>query len=86
MNEVVSLEGPVEKDGEELVLKIPLDAGWAELVGCSLGIAVMEDGHLKIVIQEWLAGLLRIEEGDLVNINNFGGKFTISAVSPRPVH
>jgi len=41
---------------------------------------------LKIVIQEWLAGMLRIEEGDSVSVDNADGKFNVRAVNPRSVH
>jgi len=41
---------------------------------------------LKIVIPEWLAGMLRIEEGDLVYLNNSNGQFHIQASNPRPVN
>jgi len=86
MEEVTSLEGFVLKRNGELALWIPLEQGGEELVECSRGIAEVESGFLKIVIPEWLAGVLRIEEGDLVNVNNSNGKFNISAVSPRLVH
>jgi hypothetical protein len=38
-----------------------------------------------IEIKEWLAGMLRIEEGELVSVNNADGKFNITPVDPRPV-
>jgi len=41
---------------------------------------------LTIFIQEWLAGMLRIEEGDLVNVDNANGKFNIQPVNARPIH
>ena len=86
MEEVTSLEGFVLKRNGELALWIPLEQGGEQLAECSRGIAEVENGFLKIVIPEWLAGVLRIEEGDLVNVNNSNGKFNISAVSPRFVH
>lgn len=86
MGEVMSLEGPVFKVNGELMLLIPLDAGGSELVECSRGISEIQGEFLKIVIPEWLAGMLRIEEGDLVCVHNTDGKFHIQASSPRPVH
>ena len=86
LGEVTSLEGPVIKKDGQLMLLIPLSEGGEELIACSRGISEIVDGCLKIVIQEWLAGMLRVEEGDRVNINNCDGKFNISAVSPRPVN
>jgi hypothetical protein len=75
----------LKRDGQ-LLLLIPLDAGGEEFVECSRGISELEDGLLKIVIPDWLAGMLRIEEGDLVVISNANGKFGIWAAEPRPVH
>ena len=86
LSEVTSLEGPVIKKDGQLMLLIPLSEGGEELVACSRGISEVVDGRLKIVIQEWLAGMLRIEEGDLVCVHNTDGKFHIQASNPRPVH
>ena len=84
--DVTSLEGPVEKIDGRLVLRIPLDAGGAQFVGCTQGISEIEGDCLTIVIQEWLAGMLRIEEGDSVSVDNANGKFNVRAVNPRSVH
>jgi hypothetical protein len=86
MEDVMSLEGPVLKINGELVLIIPLSAGGEELVDCSRGISELQGEFLKIVIPEWLAGMLRIEEGDLVCVNNADGKFHIIASNPRAAH
>jgi len=86
VNEVISLEGPVIKQDGQLMLFIPLSEGGEELKECSRGISKVVNSCLKIVIPEWLSGMLRIEEGDLVHVNNLNGKFNISAVSPRPVN
>jgi len=86
VNDVVSLEGSVLKRDGQLLLLIPLDAGGEEFIECSRGISELMDGFLKIVIPEWLAGMLRVEEGGLVVISNANGKFGIWAAEPRPVH
>jgi hypothetical protein len=86
MEEVMSLEGPVFKVNGELMLLIPLADGGSELVECSRGISEVQGEFLKIAIPEWLAGMLRIAEGDFVCVHNTGGMFHINATSPRPVH
>jgi hypothetical protein len=86
MEGVLSLEGPVLKVNGELVLLIPLNGGGSELMECSRGISEVQGEFLKIVIPEWLAGMLRIEEGDLVCVHNGDNKFHIQASHPRPVH
>ena len=80
MEEVMSMEGPVLKINGALVLFVPLCAGGAELAECSRGIAEVQGEFLRIIIPEWLAGLLRIEEGDLVCVHNAGGTLHIAAV------
>jgi antitoxin component of MazEF toxin-antitoxin module len=55
-------------------------------VDCSRGISELQEEFLKIVIPEWLAGMLRIEEGDLVCVDNNDGKFHIIPSKPRAVH
>lgn len=81
----MALEGPVLKVNGELMLLIPLAEGGVELLECSRGISEVQGEFLKIVIPEWLAGILRIEEGDLVRVSA-DGALHISAASPRTVH
>jgi hypothetical protein len=84
MDGFASLQG-VEKVDGNLVLRIPLAAGGEEFVECSRGVSEIKDGYLVIEIKEWLAGVLRIEQGDLVSVNNADGKLNITPVNPRPV-
>ena len=86
MDEEMSLEGPVLKIDGELVLVIPLASGGEELIACSRGISEIQGDFLRVVIPEWLAGMVRIEEGDLVCISNADGRFHIQASNPRSVH
>ena len=79
------LEGPVLKIDGRLTLMIPLNVG-GDPVACSQGISEIQRDCLKIVIPEWLAGLLRIDEGDLVRVSNSDGKFEILSPNPRPVN
>jgi hypothetical protein len=85
MKEVMSLEGPVLKVDGQLMLLVPLGSGGSELLLCSRGISEIQGDFLKIVIPEWLAGMLRIEEGDLVCVHNGDDKFHIQPSNPRPV-
>lgn len=85
MNELVSLQGPVEKVNGKLTLLIPLKAGGNELINCCRSISEVQGEHLKIFIPDRLAGMLRIEDGDLVSVNNANGKFNIHPVNPHPI-
>jgi hypothetical protein len=86
MEKLTSLRGPVLKINGELVLVIPLAAGGNELIDCSRGISDVQGDFLRIVIPEWLAGMLRIDEGDLVCVDNSDGKLHVQPSDPRPVH
>jgi hypothetical protein len=82
---VFSLRGPVQKEDNKLVLRIPLEAGGSNFLECSRGISEIDGEYLKIVIPEWLAGTLRIEEGSMVSVDNANGKFNIHPLDPKPL-
>ena len=81
----VSLEGPVERIDGKLTLLIPLAAGADQFIEYSRGISEIDGEYLKIVIPEWLAGMLRIEEGHRVSVDNKDGKFNIRPINPLPL-
>ena len=85
MENVMSLEGRVLKVMGELMLLIPLADGGSEMVESSRGISEVQGEFLKIVIPEWLAGVLRIEEGDLVCVQS-DGKLHIRELHGRTVN
>ncbi|MGC1490977.1 MAG: hypothetical protein WA798_06345 [Candidatus Acidiferrum sp.] len=85
MENVMSLEGPVLKIKGELMLLIPLVDGESDQVECSRGISEVQGEFLKIVIPEWIAGMLEIEEGDFVRVQS-DGNLRIHAPNPGPVN
>ncbi len=85
MDDVTSLQGPIEKIDGQLMLRIPLEAGGEQFIECSRGIGKVHGEYLKITIPEWLASKLRIEEGSLVEVNNENGKFNINPIDPYQV-
>lgn len=66
-------------------MRIPLDAGGNEFIECSKGVSEVKEGFLVVETKEWLAGILRVEAGDIVSVSNESGKFSITPVNPRPV-
>ena len=88
MDDFMSIEGPVDRVGADLVIRIPLEEGGEELAPFARGIGEIKEGCLCVVIQPWLAEKLRIREGSLVIIDNMNGKFTItrSEANDRLVH
>jgi len=82
---VMALEGPVLKVNGELLLLIPLVDASPETVERSRSISEVQGKFLKIVIPEWLAGMLEIEEGDLVRVQS-DGELRIGELRSGPVH
>ena len=60
-------------------------AGGDQFIECSKGISEVEGEYLKVIIPEWLAGMLRIDEGSVVNIDNEDAKFNIHPIDPHPI-
>jgi hypothetical protein len=83
--EETSLQGPVLMVNGKLTLMIPLEDGAAEFAACSRGISEVEGSCLKIAIPEWLAGVLRIDEGDIVTVSNWDGNLNIVPKQARVV-
>jgi hypothetical protein len=83
--EETSLQGPVLKVNGKLTLMIPLEDGGAEFVACSRGSSEVEGSCLKIAIPDWLAGMLRIDEGDIVSVSNWDGEMRIEPNEARVV-
>lgn len=78
MEDFISIEGPVELIGGELMIRIPLSAGGHQLAPLTRGIGHIEEDCLCVIIQPSLAENLRIGEGSLVVVDNKNGKFTIT--------
>jgi hypothetical protein len=77
MEELMSLEGPVLVVNGQLTLLVPLQDAGAESIDGSRGISEVEGSCLQIAIPEWIAGMLRIEEGDIVCVSNWDGELEI---------
>lgn len=84
-DEITSLEGPVEMVNRQLMLLIPLSAGGDRFIECARGIGEIEGDYLKVVIPDWLAETLKIQEGSQVTVDNKDGKFNIHPVDPAPL-
>ncbi len=77
MDEITSIVGPVESIDGQLMLRIPLAFGGAELAKYARGIGEIQDDLLIVPIPDWLAEKLHIGEGSTVVIDNADGKFNI---------
>jgi hypothetical protein len=85
MTDVTSLQGPIEKIDGKLTLMIPLEAGGDQFIECSRGISEIQGEYLRVTIPEWLSGMLRIQEGSLVSVDNENGKFNVHPINPLPL-
>ena len=86
MENVTSIEGHVLKVDGKLMLLVPLDSTGPERFETTPGISEVCGDFLKILIPEWLVGVLSIEEGDLVSIQNSDGKMELLPSGPRLVN
>lgn len=74
----VSIVGSVVRQGDELVLLIPLAVGGDVLAEYAKGISEVRGEHLRVPVPSWLAEKLGIREGSQVIVDNFEGKFRIT--------
>ena len=81
MNNIISLEGPLELINQKLVLIILLEAGGVELSCVASGIAHIEGDFLILTIPNLLADKLGIVEGGLLVVDNQNSKFNIRVSS-----
>jgi hypothetical protein len=78
MDQITTLEGPVDRVDGALVLQIPLEYGGAALADSARGISKIQGEDLIITIPDWLAEKLGITERVTVIVDNRGGKFNIT--------
>ena len=74
----ISLRGPIEREGERLVLRIPLDAGGEQLSIVAKGICEIDGDDLVVVLPDWLAEKIGVGEGTVVYVDDRWGKFNIT--------
>lgn len=74
----VSLEGPVERRGDSLVLCVPLSAGGEQLRHVASSTSYEEDGNLVVVLPNWLAERIKLDEGASVHVDDRWGKLNIA--------
>lgn len=80
----VSIQGPVERVGDQLGLLIPLAVGGDDLAQCTRGIGVVEGEFLKIVLLPWLLEKIGAAEGSVIHVDNNDGKFNMRLADPQP--
>ncbi len=81
LNDYVSLEGPVERRGDRLVLRVPLNAGGDRLRLVANATAFEEDGRLVVELPEWLATRMKLDEGSAVHVDDRWGRLNISRLN-----
>ena len=80
-NDYVSIQGPVERRGDRLILRVPLEAGGAKLRLVARATAYEEDGNLIVVLPDWLASRMRLDEGSEVHVDDRWGRLNISRLN-----
>lgn len=79
--EYLSLEGPVERREGQLVLRVPLDAGGRKLQSVARTISFVEGDKLVVLIPEWLAEKMKLDEGTEVHLDDRWGKLNIARIN-----
>ncbi len=74
----ISLQGPVERRENRLVLRIPMDAGGDRLQLVAKATSFVENDALVVLLPEWLAQRMHLGEGSEVNIDDRWGKLNIA--------
>lgn len=77
----VSLQGPVERRGDRLVLRVPLTEGGEELRRVAQTNSYEEDGNLVVVLPDWLAERMDLHEGAAVHVDDRWGKLNIARLN-----
>ena len=77
-NDYVAVQGPVERRGNRLVFRVPLEEGGERLRLVATATSYVEDGNLVVVLPEWLAGRMRLDEGSPVYVDDRWGKLNIA--------
>lgn len=80
MEDLVTLQGPIEELNGQLVLRIPLAAGGGVLSAVAKGISRVEAQDLIVMLPVWLTQKLGIVEGSLVAVDNQSGRLNITPV------
>ncbi len=74
----LSLQCPVERHQQQLVLRIPLSAGGDQLQRVVPALAFIEENDLVVPLPEWLAIRMRLGEGSAVHVDERWGKLNIA--------
>ncbi len=81
LNDYVSLEGPVERRGDRLVLRVPMNAGGDRLRLVANATSFEEDGRLVVFLPEWLAKRMQLDEGSAVHVDDRWGRLNIARLN-----
>ena len=73
-----SVQAPVERRRNRLVLRIPMNAGGDKLQLVARTSSFVEDGDLVVLLPEWLASRMNLGEGSEVYLDDRWGKLNIA--------
>ncbi|MGI4826775.1 MAG: hypothetical protein ACRYFU_01065 [Janthinobacterium lividum] len=76
-----SVQAPVERREDRLVLRIPMDAGGDKLQLVARASSFVEGDDLVVLLPEWLAQRMRLAEGSEVHLDDRWGKLNIARVN-----
>ncbi len=74
----LSLQCPVERHRNQLVLRIPLNVGGDQLRRVAPSLSFVEENDLVVPLPEWLAARMHLGEGSAVHVDDRWGKLNIA--------
>ena len=77
-DDYVALQGPVERQGDRLVLRVPLDVGGDRLRRVARTCSHLEGKCLVVRLPPWLAERMRLQEGSAVHVDDRWGRLNIA--------
>ena len=80
-DQYISLQGPVERRGKQFVLRVPLAAGGDRLQRVASSASYVEEGHLVVVLPDWLAERMQLAEGAPIHVDDRWGKLNVARLA-----
>lgn len=79
-SDYLALQAPLETRDGRLVFRVPLAHGGDKLQLVAKTTSFVEDGHLVVLIPDWLAARIGLAEGTEVYVDDRWGKLNIARV------
>ena len=80
-SDYLSIQGPVERRDNRLVLRVPVDAGGHRLWSIANRLCVIENSDVIVLLPDWLTEQMHLEEGSEVHVDDRWGRLNIARLN-----